>query len=394
MVRIKIFKASQLLYWAVVIVAAVVLIGLIANSALGKGDLEPPPPPEATTQTVPLPDTGEVSTSRGGVDRQSAIDRIMGGSVSPATEVSAVGSPLKEKHFAATTGGNFFSSISKWLLTVDLTDPVSVLNYHLPIAHHKEALGAVLPEGDHELPGESTAGAHILIEIANVTTPYRPAQQGKILIYHTHTYEAYEQNAENPYVEASAQWRTKEEDHSIVGVGALLADELTALGYEVVHDRTEFEPPKLGTSYVRSLEMLDHRRVVGEEYALVIDLHRDAWDKVQAQKMTVPTGNGEAARLMMLIGTGEGSEGSTFSIKPNWKENYQLADALTNALNHAVEGICRSVLVKTGRYNQHVYDHSVLIEVGNNRNTLEQVQNAIPPLATAIDQILSENRAK
>ena len=40
--------------------------------------------------------------------------------------------------------------------------------------------------------------------------------------------------------------------------------------------------------------------------------------------------------------------------------------------------------LKNGRYNQHVADCCVLIEVGNNYNTLEEALAAMPFLANAI----------
>ncbi len=242
---------------------------------------------------------------------------------------------------------------------------------------------------ENELSDMSDVGEHILVEIARIEEPYVPAPRGRILIYHTHTYEAFEQDEDDPYKEASAQWRTKERDKSIVGVGDALDRHLTALGYEVVHDVTEFEPPKLGTAYVRSLEMLDKRVADGEEYAMVIDLHRDAWDMVLAKQMTADVDGEAAARLMMLIGTGEGDESNSFKIKPNWRENYKLADALTNTLNGMYPGICRDIRMKTGRYNQHISEHSVLIEVGNNKNTLDEAMRSMAALAMAIDKVLS-----
>lgn len=385
MVRIKVFKLSQLLYYAVIIIVAVALLGLIVSALIG-GEETP-----ATTRapvgtsssepgnvTPPAAQGGSVPSRSGGVDRPA-----------PATQEKARSRSLLQ-------------SATAWLLNVDLLDPVSLLSYHLPVSQPQVQVPSqqgkqaqtVSAEGyddaaEHEIPDESDVGEHIRIEIARIDEPYVPAARGKILIYHTHTYEAYEQNPDDLYKEASAQWRTKEERHSIVGVGAALARHLEALGYEVVHDKTAFEPPKLGTSYIRSLEMLDARVAAGEEYAMIIDLHRDAWDKAQAKQMTAQADGKTAARLMMLIGTGEGSAGAGFSIKPNWKENYKLADALTRRLNSENPGLARDVMVKTGRYNQHISDHSVLIEVGNNKNTLEEALNAMPPLARAIDAALS-----
>lgn len=383
MVRIKVFKLSQLIYYAVILIVAVALLGLIV-SALTGGEKTVATKPPAVTQTVApeegvtLP-TAEVregaSSSRSGqVDRPTA-----------QTAAAVAAQPQEENV-------GILRKIAAWLLSVDMADPVSLLSYHLPVSEVQ-----VLPVtaedqsadgGENEIPDESDVGEHIRVEISRIDEPYVPPAKGKILIYHTHTYEAYEQDPNDQYVEASAQWRTKDESHSIVGVGNKLARELTAMGYEVVHDKTEFEPPKLGTSYIRSLEMLDGRVANGEEYAMIIDLHRDAWDQVQQRQMTATVDGEEAARLMMLIGTGEGSTGAGFSIKPNWKENYKLADALTRQLNGEYPGLAREVMVKTGRYNQHISDHSVLIEVGNNRNTLKEALAAMGPLARAIDQAL------
>ncbi len=387
MVRIKVFKASQLLYWAVIVIVAVALLGLIASALLGGGEAKPTKTPatQQTTapETIPLPDAGG-TTSRGGVvDRQAAVYAAQATSAPPTHP---------EGETSKVAGGGLFSSIMCWIFDVDISDPASMISYHLPLSIgtvDSVAVTAGETTGGEELPDESDVGEHIRVEIARITEPYKAAGRGKILIYHTHTYEAYEQTEGDLYVEASAQWRTKDEDYSIVGVGDKLEQELIALGYEVVHDKTEFEPPKLGTAYERSLQMLQQRMGAGEEYALVIDLHRDAWDTKQQKQMTADVGGQEAARLMMLIGTGEGADGNTFSIKPNWKENYKLAEALTSSLNAKNPGLCRDVLVKTGRYNQHMSDQSVLIEVGNNRNTLMEALSAMPPLAKAIDDVLS-----
>ena len=156
---------------------------------------------------------------------------------------------------------------------------------------------------------------------------------------------------------------------------------------------TEHKPPKLGTAYVRSLATLQAYVDAGEEFDMLIDLHRDAASTRNTNPSCVVSDGVEYARLMMLIGTGEGSEGNTFSIKPNWQENYKLAQALTDALNAQIPNLCRDVMVKTGRYNQHMSPAAVLIEVGHNENTLDQALNATVPLARAIAEILQDDNA-
>lgn len=210
----------------------------------------------------------------------------------------------------------------------------------------------------------------------------------RVLIYHTHSYEAFAQDPNDPY-EETTQWRTEDADHNIMAVGARLKEELEALGVEVVHDMTEHEPPKLGTAYVRSLATLQSYADAGETFDMMIDLHRDAASARNTNPSTVMLEGKPCARLMMLIGTGEGSEGNRFSIVPNWEENYKLAQALTEELNLRVENICREVMVKTGRYNQHMSENAVLIEVGHNENTLQEALLAAKPLAESIACILA-----
>ena len=266
-----------------------------------------------------------------------------------------------------------------------LEDPASLLSAQLPVEPK-----AVPVTAESEQADEPDDPDRIRVEISRIEGSYEHSlrqDKPRVLIYHTHSYEAYAQDPENPYQETST-WRTEDVAFNIMGVGNRLTEELEALGIEVVHDMTEHEPPKLGTAYVRSLETLQAYADAGEEFDLMIDLHRDAASSRNTNPSCVTFGGKEYARLMMLIGTGEGSEGNSFSIKPNWQENYKLAQALTDALNAQIPDLCREVMVKTGRYNQHMSESAVLIEVGHNENTLQQALNATEPLAQAIADIL------
>lgn len=210
----------------------------------------------------------------------------------------------------------------------------------------------------------------------------------RVLIYHTHTYEAYEQISDDPY-EETEKWRTADNAHNVVRVGEELAALLRSLGVEVVHDVTAFEPPNLSSAYTRSLEMLEKRQAAGEQYDLYIDLHRDAYAESQTGPNTVNAGGVEAAKLMLLIGKGEGQTSEGFDQRPDWEANLSIAQEVTDDLNAQVDGLCREVCVKSGRFNQHVAVGCVLVEAGNNRNTLEEVLAAMPYLADAIVQVLA-----
>lgn len=229
-----------------------------------------------------------------------------------------------------------------------------------------------------------TESRELRVEIIR-STPV-PAAEKSILIYHTHTWEAFAQVEEAPY-EETEKWRTKDNSANVVAVGEALAAALQALGYTVVHDTTAFEPPNLSDAYTRSLAMLEERINRGESYDLYIDLHRDAYVEGSGIAQTVNIGGEEVARLMMLIGKGTGD---SFTVKPDWEANYALAECITDALNQCKEDFCRRISVKTGRFNQHIAPNCVLIECGNNMNTLEEVLRSVPYLAQAIQAALSE----
>ena len=207
----------------------------------------------------------------------------------------------------------------------------------------------------------------------------------KILIYHTHTTEAYTATASSPYVQTSS-YRTADAGKSVLAVGEALAERLrTQYGFAVLHDTTDHEPPSLKTAYDRSERTM---RKYLEQYpslVLFIDVHRDA--SSDAKDYVVVDGS-PTARLMCVVG-----QGTKYKDKPDFDRNYALAAKLTENLRYIEKRLARDVRVKTGRYNQHVGQLSLLIEVGHNANTLEQALHAIPSLAESLALTLAETDA-
>jgi len=223
-------------------------------------------------------------------------------------------------------------------------------------------------------------------------TVIRPAAQqhhGAILIYHTHTWEAYRQTDER--YQETEKWRTKDERYNVVAVGEALTRALTAMGYTVVHDTTAFEPPKLADAYARSLTMLEQRTASGETYDLYIDLHRDAISSPPPTRRAVNIGGEDAARFMVLVG--KGTTGGYHEM-PDFAANLHIAELLTDKLEAQCEGLSRDVKVRTGRFNQHIAPRCILIECGTNENTLEEVLCGIPYLAQAIAETLDALEAE
>ena len=241
--------------------------------------------------------------------------------------------------------------------------------------------------GVHE--GQVRSGTPLVIE---VVAPAPPAVQaaavqarGRVLLYHTHTWEASEITKDAQYMPTET-WRTKDDRFNMVRVGKELKKELEKLGYEVVHDTTAFEPPTLSSAYTRSLSMLEERLAAGERYDYILDIHRDAYSGAYNGANGVQYGEENLAYVMMLVGKGTGATHSGFDERPDWPKNLELAQRITDAMNAQVEGVAREVKIKTGRFNQHVSTGALLIEVGNNRNTLAEALAACPVIARALDE--------
>ena len=218
----------------------------------------------------------------------------------------------------------------------------------------------------------------IEIKLDKQDTP--PLQDSpRILVYHTHTHEAYKQTDSDPY-EAIESWRTLDTSYSVVRVGAALVDELSKRGYFAVHDTTDHELNDIDQAYVRSLETLES---YSGEFDLVIDLHRDAY--ADGMQMHLESDGNAYAQMLLLVGDGGQYTGEE---SPDYERNLSFAQRLTTEMNRLSNGIARNVTIKRGRFNQHIGNIAVLIEVGHNYNTLDEALRSIPILAQSIAQIL------
>ena len=200
------------------------------------------------------------------------------------------------------------------VLDTSVIDPILILSQEMPVIYGVDVDEVSFDGAPEGSIGKAEVDFDVLpedvkLDILRFTsdTPkdfYVGAQGPQILIYHTHTQEAYRQIPGEEYVETGS-WRTADEEQSVVAVGEALKKELEAYGYIVMHDTTNHEPPKLATSYSRSVQtMLQYQRQY-PTLRVFIDLHRDAYGDIEAgSKDYVTVGGDECARIMFVVGTG------------------------------------------------------------------------------------------
>jgi len=274
-----------------------------------------------------------------------------------------------------TASGSLGQGVALWLAEQGLTTPRAFLAWGVPVlrgltgaGHEIELLPAnepvvpslVLPEGTSE---EATA-------FGWKYTPH-------VLIYHTHDVEAFTPTSGKPHV-------YDDPEQTIVRVGAKLAEELRELGMDVTHSRAGHVKDNYTAAYAESLKTVTAALKEKPSIEYVFDVHRDA---VPRSATTTVIDGQTVGRLFFLVGTNE-SLGH-----PRWRENLAFAQALHNKVEELYPGLSRGILQRsTTRFNQHVRDYALLIEIGGDKNTMEEALRTTKMLARALAEVIREQQ--
>lgn len=210
-----------------------------------------------------------------------------------------------------------------------------------------------------------------------------------VLIYHSHTTEAYSLLDTGYYISSDA--RSNNSARNMVRVGDDLTAYLEKQGFNVIHDRTIHDK-----DYTKSY---DNSRATIEKYLeqypsieVTIDVHRD--DITYSNKTKVkPTAkiNGKKAARMMII---SGCEYNRVKNFPDWEENLKFDLQVQNKVNELYPGLMRPILFSERKYNMYETHYSFLLEVGTDANTLDEACYSARLFGNALGQLLNEKYVK
>lgn len=209
----------------------------------------------------------------------------------------------------------------------------------------------------------------------------------EILIYHTHTSEAYSSSYTGFYY-TDMETRTGNQDQSVVAAGEELKRALEAMGFGVVHDTTVNDTLYNG-SYDRSWEVIQKNL---EEYPTIqvtIDVHRDSMTTESGVKYkpTVTVDGRKAAQVMLIAGCDADGGWGDF---PRWEENLRLALRVQEKLQTLYPGFARPLNFSNSKYNMNATPGSMLVEVGTEVNTVSEARYAGQLVGQALGQVLKE----
>lgn len=201
----------------------------------------------------------------------------------------------------------------------------------------------------------------------------------QILIYHTHSQEAFIDSREGVM------------EDTVVGIGDLLTEVLQEkYGYEVVHDRSVYDVVngKLDRNFAYNYARDGILKILEENPSIdvVIDLHRDGNDE-----RTIYIDGKETAQIMLYNGLSRNAKGPITRLdNPNLHDNLAFTFQLQLKSLEMYPKLIYKNYLETLRYNLDVRPKSLLLEWGTNFNSLESARNAVEPFAEVLDAVLRE----
>lgn len=223
--------------------------------------------------------------------------------------------------------------------------------------------------------GKEQLNVDTLLE-PNVTID-KTAPGPQILIYHTHSQESYADSVPG------------DKSTSVIGAGDKLTKLLTEnYGYSVLHHTGEYDVEDRDSAYSRSLPALEKILEENPSIQVIIDLHRDG--VAADRKLAIDLDGRPTAQFMFFNGLSrtKNTGDIDYLYNPYQSDNLALSFQMQLAADEYYPGLARRIYLNGYRYNMHLRP-SLLIELGAQTNTVEEIMNAVDPLAHVLDLVFS-----
>ena len=199
----------------------------------------------------------------------------------------------------------------------------------------------------------------------------------QILIYHTHASEDFVDSVPG------------DPSTTIVGAGDCLTELLEGYGFRVLHDTGVYDQER-DNAYEKALPAVEQILKENPGIEVVIDLHRD--EMANDRRLVMDLQGRPTARFMFFNGLSYLRKQGEIS----YLENPYILDNLAFSFqaqvlaNEYYPGLTRKIYLKAYRYNMHLCPKSMLIELGAQNNTVEEIMNACDPLAHVLAMVLKK----
>ena len=177
-----------------------------------------------------------------------------------------------------------------------------------------------------------------------------------VLIVHTHATESYLPSSEGNY-------HRKGRLNTVRDAGDVLAETLDKAGIPCVHDVTLHDEKSYNQAYSRSYETTEALLKKYPSIECVIDLHRDAVPG-EVSVATVSVGGKKCAKYSYVVS----------NAVETYASNLAFIRKMNETATKKYDGFTGNILERGYRYNQNLSSKYMLLEIGYNRNDIEEVR--------------------
>ena len=200
----------------------------------------------------------------------------------------------------------------------------------------------------------------------------------QVYIYNTHQKEEYKNNSVNPY----------NINYTVMFASYALASYLEDYGIKSLVETSSISDflnknnMKYSQSYEASRILMEDAFLKNSSLRFFIDLHRDS---SVYEKTTFKIENDSYAKILFVVGLEHN----------NYELNLKVASDINDLLVKVNPELSRGIMKKSGDgvngiYNQDFNQNVILLELGGQYNTFEEVNNTLKILAKVLSQYLTE----
>lgn len=279
--------------------------------------------------------------------------------------------------------------------TVNLGTPKGLLESQFSCLQEMEIEAVLIPYSDTSMEpgGEEDSDSQIVLDNPSSSETEAGRQDGEdgdkvadiaegkplVGLYTTHNHEIYAGEVKGVITQA-------DEPKGVIKVAQVFENSLRDK-YQIAAARSQqiHDYPDWNLSYTKSKETGKSLLSKNPSIQVLIDIHRDAGIK---NKQAVVIKGRTAATVLIIVGSAQRLD------NPNWEKNKEFADKVKIKMDELYPGLCRGVRVQTGRYNQHLHPHAILLEMGNAKNSLAEAEYSAELMAHVISEMLKDISAK
>lgn len=257
---------------------------------------------------------------------------------------------------------NVIAKIGKYFMDFDLEQPLSLLG--VPTVEEQKKEEMVFQEDP-----DATF-------VSNPVEKTDVSSSPQVYIYNTHQTESYSMKTLEPYNITP----------SVMMASYLMKEHFQKAGIETIVEETNIsdymkeQGYQYAESYVASRTFVESILNKYPDLKLIIDLHRDA---IPHDSSTITIGEKNYAKVLFIVGMNN----------PNYQANLSLAQSLSDLINQSYPKLSRGIMSKSGSnvnglYNQDLNGNMILLELGANENTIDEVQNTVEAIVPIISAYL------